>query len=92
VEAVEAIPKKERITFEMKHGENHSVGIQNSGTVPEEIRDTFFGKYATAGKSGGTGMGTYSARLITETLGGKISLDTSEDVGTTVQILFPKQV
>jgi len=90
--AVEASPRKERITIEMKHGGDHSVGIHNIGAVPKEIRDTFFDKYATAGKSGGTGLGTYSARLIAETIGGQISLDTSEDEGTTISIIFSKPV
>ncbi len=44
---------------------------------------------ATAGKSGGTGLGTYSAILIAETLGGQIFLGTSEADGTAVHILYP---
>ena len=88
--AVEASPKKERIIIEMTQQENNSVGIHNSGAVPGEIRKTFFEKYATAGKSGGTGLGTYSARLIAENLGGKISLDTSIEAGTTIRINFSK--
>ncbi|MFC1858777.1 response regulator [Thermodesulfobacteriota bacterium] len=86
--AMEASPKKERVTITMEAGVNKSVGIHNMGAVPEEIRDTFFEKYATAGKSEGTGLGTYSARLIAETLGGQISLDTSEENGTTISIIF----
>ena len=86
--AVEASTRKEKITIAMKHGETHSVSIHNQGSVPEEIRDTFFDKYATAGKSGGTGIGTYSARLISETLGGQIALDTSEENRTTIKINF----
>jgi len=88
--AVEASPKKENVTFQMKHGEGGAVSIHNQGVVPEEIRDTFFEKYATAGKSGGTGLGTYSARLIAETIGGQILLDTSEEKGTTIHINFPE--
>lgn len=88
--AVEASPKKEKITLAMSKGEGISVSIHNQGTVPEEIRDTFFEKYATAEKTGGTGLGTYSAKLIAETLGGDISLDTSEEGGTTIKINFPK--
>jgi two-component system, sensor histidine kinase and response regulator len=57
--------------------------------MPEQIRDTFFDKYATAGEPGGTGLGTYSARLIAETLGGEISLDMSDEVGTAIHIRFP---
>ena len=90
--AVEASPRKERITIEMKHGGDHSVGIHNNGAVPKEIRDTFFDKYTTAGKSGGTGLGTYSARLIAETIGGQILLDTSEGEGTTISVFFSKPV
>jgi len=89
--AIEASPKKERITIAMEHGENRSVSIHNQGAVPEEIRDTFFEKYATAEKSGGTGLGTYSARLIAETQGGHIFLDTSEEDGTTIHINFPQK-
>lgn len=86
--AVEASPKKERLTISLNHGDLISISIHNQGAVPEEIRDTFFEKYATAGKSGGTGLGTYSARLIAETLGGEISLETSEENGTTISVLF----
>jgi two-component system sensor histidine kinase/response regulator len=88
--AVEASPRKEKITIAMKRGETHTVSIHNQGSVPEEIRNTFFDKYATAGKSGGTGLGTYSARLIAETLGGQIALDTSEEDRTTIKINFSK--
>ncbi len=86
--AVEASPIKEVITFAMTHGESLSFSIHNQGSVPVQIRDRFFEKYATAGKSGGTGLGTYSARLIAETLGGQISLETSDENGTTVQVSF----
>jgi two-component system, sensor histidine kinase and response regulator len=88
--SVEASPKNEKILISMKKGENRFVSIHNQGAVPEEIRNNFFEKYATAGKSGGTGLGTYSARLIAETLGGQISLDTSKENGTTIRIDFPQ--
>jgi len=87
--AVEASPKKEKITVSMQQGETPSIRIHNLGSVPEEIRENFFDKYATAGKTGGTGLGTYSARLIAETLGGKISLDTAQSDETAVLIVFP---
>jgi len=86
--AMEASPKKGKITVSMAQGENRSVSIRNLGSVPEEIRENFFEKYATAGKSGGTGLGTYSAKLIAETLGGKISLEASEEK-TTILIVCP---
>lgn len=87
--AVEASPRRETITIEMSHGEKSSISLHNRGFVPEEIHDTFFEKYTTSGKSEGTGLGTYSARLITETLGGQIALRTSEEDGTAIRIIFP---
>ena len=86
--AMEASPSDERITIEMEDGENKNVSIRNVGTVPEKIRDVFFEKYVTAEKSGGSGLGTYSARLIAETLGAKISLDTSVENETIIRIEF----
>jgi len=86
--ALEASPKKEQITISMEDGENKIVKIQNMGEVPNKIRSTFFEKLVTAGKAGGTGLGTYSAQLIAETLGGEITLDTSTENETTIRIEF----
>lgn len=63
--------------------------VHNAGTVPEEVRDNFFGKFVTAGKKGGTGLGTYSAHLIARTMGGDITFTSSEAQGTTVTITLP---
>ena len=52
--------------------------------VPVDIRSRFFEPYATSGKKEGTGLGTYSARLIAETHRGFIEYNTSEVEGTHV--------
>ena len=72
--AAEASPESGLIRIEFnKVNENEAeIRIQNQGAVPEEIRDRFFEKYATCGKEGGTGLGTYSARLIARSMGGSI--------------------
>lgn len=49
--------------------------VRNSGAVAEEFRGRFFDKYATSGKVYGTGLGTYSARLMARAMGGEVSLD-----------------
>ncbi len=86
INAVEASPRGGTLTMEMIDAGNAVIRIHNESAVPEDIRETFFEKYSTSGKSRGTGLGTYSARLIAETQGGKISLQTSEETGTTITI------
>jgi len=88
--AVEASPVGEKVEVSMTSGESAVIGIHNTGSVPPDIRETFFEKYSTSGKSGGTGLGTYSAKLIVQTLGGNIKLDTSDETGTTITIELPK--
>ena len=89
--AAEASPRKQVLTISFEQQEKMSmVAIHNMGCVPEQIRDTFFDKYTTSGKTHGTGLGTYSARLITETQNGEISMNSSEEAGTTITVSLPK--
>lgn len=82
--ALEAAPDGSSITIELRVAEDcGSVAITNVGVVPADIRDNFFEKYTTSGKPGGSGMGTYSARLITHTQRGDIAMRTSDAEGTT---------
>lgn len=67
------------------------VMIQNEGAVPVEIRGHFFDKFVTYGKPGGTGLGTYSARLLAEAQNGEISLNVSDQENqTTVNVTLPR--
>ncbi|MBF0112907.1 MAG: response regulator, partial [Desulfamplus sp.] len=88
--AVEASSNSATVTIKLfsKSSENEQVKIviHNKGVVPASIRDNFFEKYATAEKKGGTGLGTYSAKLMAQTLGGEISMSTSEVDGTTITV------
>ncbi|MGE4298156.1 MAG: ATP-binding protein [Desulfovibrionaceae bacterium] len=91
--ALEASPAGETIRVTMRRdSDTFTMAIHNLGAIPEAIRPTFFDKYATAGKSGGTGLGTYSAKLIVETMGGAIAFTTSEDDGTTLTFSIPQAV
>ncbi|WP_130472703.1 sensor histidine kinase, partial [Candidatus Magnetaquicoccus inordinatus] len=89
--AVEAAPPDSPITIRVAHAENSSlmISINNFGIVPEEIQSRFFEKYATSGKKGGTGLGTYSAQRLTETLGGRIAMSTNATSGTTLSVWLP---
>lgn len=86
--AVEASPPGAIVTVEAENtAQIPVVRIRNSGEVPMAIRDQFFEKYITAGKDGGTGLGTYSAYMAARTQGDKIELDTSES-GVTLITLY----
>jgi len=89
--AMEASPDYGSVAIDLQNGVGgFSVSISNQGAVPEEIREHFFEKYATSGKSSGTGLGTYSASLMIQTMGGDIAFTSSEEQGTTVTVRFPK--
>ncbi len=87
--ALEASPTGESVIVRFESGEPMEVSLRNRGAVPEGIRDRFFQKFSTAGKKHGTGLGAYSARLIAELHGARISVDTSVPEFTTVAIGFP---
>ncbi|MDT8991357.1 response regulator [Curvibacter sp. APW13] len=77
-----------RVTLELQDGV--VIRIENAGAVPDSVRATFFDKYSTAGKPNGTGMGTYSAKLLTAAQGGTISMETSDaDDRTSITLWFP---
>ncbi|MEN6625778.1 MAG: hybrid sensor histidine kinase/response regulator [Candidatus Sumerlaeia bacterium] len=88
--AIEACPSCGRIEIDLDGAAPPRVRIANDGEVPEAIRERFFDKYTTLGKTKGTGLGTYSARLIAETQGGSIRLDTSTAGRTAVVVQLPE--
>lgn len=78
--AIEAAPRGSQVIIFYKQKEEYEViTVYNRGGVDKSIVERFFDKYITKGKLNGTGLGTYSAKLITEALGGRISLDSQED-------------
>lgn len=91
VNAVEASPKGGQVRLDLCGADPVVIRIHNRGAVPLAIRDRFFQKFVTAGKVGGTGLGTYSAKLIADVHGGSITMETSEEAGTTVGIALPQK-
>ncbi|MBF0157724.1 MAG: hybrid sensor histidine kinase/response regulator, partial [Magnetococcales bacterium] len=89
--ALEASPEHGQVTLELAAGDGVAkLAIHNRGSVPEAVRDRFFEKYVSAGKNTGTGLGTYSARLIAETMGGGVRLvRTSDEEGTVIEVTLP---
>jgi len=89
--AFEAAPEREVVQIDITNAESYILfSVHNQGEVPENIRDTFFDKYTTSGKKKGTGLGTYSAKILAEAQGWGISMETSEDEGTTITLTIPK--
>ena len=90
--ACEAAPDGTTVTATIYPGAPRKITISNKGVVPVEIRETFFDKFATAGKAGGTGIGTYSARLLAEAQNGSITMQTSDEKGSTViTVILPSE-
>jgi len=86
--AIEAAPDDTVVTVAVQPQPDHVLAVQvhNAGAVLPEMRQRFFQKYATAGKSGGTGLGAYSARLLARVQQGDITVRTSEEEGTTLTV------
>jgi DNA-binding response OmpR family regulator len=77
--AAEASPPGGTIKVDVSpgYGSLHIV-IDNEGEVPLTMRGRFFEKYATADKAGGSGLGTYSIRLMAEVQGGEVAMETGD--------------
>ncbi|BDQ38778.1 hypothetical protein SYK_31380 [Pseudodesulfovibrio nedwellii] len=86
---IEASALGQHISMDIRDSPTVTIAIHNPTIVPVAVQDTFFDKYATADKVTGTGLGTYSAKLMTEAMGGVISLETSEEAGTTITVILP---
>jgi PAS domain S-box-containing protein len=85
--AIEASPEGAAVKVSIAAAGNEvRIDVHNAGAVPQAVRARFFDKYSTAGKLGGTGLGTYSARLMARTQHGEVDMLTSESSGTTVSV------
>ncbi|MBV8633460.1 MAG: response regulator [Burkholderiaceae bacterium] len=88
--ACEAAPQGGWVAISIHPGARPAVVIANRGAVPPEMRERFFERYATFGKPGGSGIGTYSAKRLVEAQGGAIAMETSDaDDSTTITVELP---
>ena len=88
--AIEATPENGTVKVGVSSEAAHVIDIHNQGVIPKEIRPRFFDRFASSGKRGGTGLGTYSAKLIARAHGGDVSCTTSDVEGTHVIVTLPK--
>ena len=66
--------------------------IVNQGVIPYGMRETLFDKYSSSNHSIGTGLGTYSAKLMTEVQNGHISFDIINEEHTLFVVQLPRAV
>ena len=89
--ACEAAPAKSKVSIKLLDQTPLQIVIQNTGAVPQSIRERFFDKFVTSGKQGGTGLGTYSAKMLVEAQNGSIGLEVSDaENWTKVSVSLPR--
>ncbi|HLA34419.1 MAG TPA: hybrid sensor histidine kinase/response regulator [Rhodocyclaceae bacterium] len=89
--ACEASPENESVWLTLNPGNPILISVKNAGAVPKEIRERFFDKFVTHNKQGGTGLGTYSAKLLAEAQKGSLELVVSDADNTTlINLTLPK--
>jgi two-component system, sensor histidine kinase and response regulator len=75
--ACEAAPPDSPVRVALSCGESAQIVVSNQGMAPASERERFFEKPTASGEEDGTGLGAYSARLLTEAQGGQIAVDVS---------------
>jgi hypothetical protein len=89
--ACEAAPPGARVVVALRDENPLRVEISNPGVVPPELRTCFFDKFATSGKKGGSGIGTYSALMLAKAQHGNVSMVTSDERNSTaVTVTLPR--
>jgi PAS domain S-box-containing protein len=91
--AIDASPHNSEIRIEIVSDESKvEIHIKNQGAIPIQIRDRFFERFTTYGKSNGTGLGAYSAKRMVEAMGGSIWFETDDITGTELAFTIPQKL
>jgi PAS domain S-box-containing protein len=88
--AIEGAGRNGKVTVTISRSRDRvTVGVHNTGQpIAPDVRGAIFHPFSTYGKRGGTGLGAYGVRMLTEAMGGTVSFDTGAD-GTTFVLEFP---
>lgn len=62
--------------------------LRNTGAIPFELRDTLFEKYSSSNHIRGSGLGAYSAKLMTEAQKGSIDFKVIDDTYTEFTVVM----
>ncbi|ABI37563.1 response regulator receiver sensor signal transduction histidine kinase [Shewanella sp. MR-4] len=92
--AFEAARAKTKVAISLMRQEGEVlIAIENTGVVPVDIREQFWEKYVTQGKSEGLGIGTYAARLFARAQKGEANLVVDDTkLLTRVEIRLPAAI
>lgn len=91
INAVEALPQGGQVQLWYEHHPDRSVfTVQNPGCIPPDVADRIFQRSFSTKALQGRGLGTYSMKLLGETvLGGRVGFTTSWDEGTRFYLELP---
>lgn len=87
--AIEAAGPGNQVTLALLRGDPVALTVHNPGEVDPEVASRFFEKYVTGRSSAGTGLGTYSARMMARAQNGDLQMRTGPD-GTTLTLTLPQ--
>lgn len=89
--AVDATPIGGKIVLLAKDLSNQvEIKIKDSGKgMSQEVLNKATEKNFTSGKLNGSGLGLYHAKTFIESWGGKIFIESTENIGTTITLLIP---
>ena len=89
--ACEAAPPSSKMSITLLDQTPLRIVFENQGAVPQDIRERFFDKFVTSGKKGGTGLGTYSAKLLSQAQKGNVELAVNDATNTTtITVVLPR--
>jgi len=88
--SVEASPNHQTITISLATKDAQVIfELTNQGVIPEEVRPRLFEKYSSSNHRAGTGLGTYSAKMMTQVQHGEIGFDIINDSQTRFTVKLP---
>ena len=88
--AVEAAPSNSEIVIELRDDNNCLIfSCKNLGVIPEPLRNNLFDKYVSGNIKQGSGLGAYSAKLMTEAQGGQIQYEIEQELFTKFIVALP---
>ncbi|MCC7442147.1 MAG: sensor histidine kinase [Bdellovibrionales bacterium] len=89
--AVEAIDSAGHVAVDLVPNNTYiDIVVRDNGRgIPPDILPNLGNKGATFGKVGGSGLGLFHARKLAEACGGRLSIDSEPNTGTTVKLQLP---